>query len=90
MVRRVLLLVGALLPAVSLASPTRADANPDQSNCIAVLTSYFGRLQQVDDAAHFLRQYAEEVLGVPFGQLVRAVGSLQGDLEYCLSQVPQP
>ena len=73
----------ALLALVGVSSAFAA--NDDQTNCVAVLTSHFGPLGQVDDAAHFLRE-AAAAKGMTFGAFASELASKHGDLEYCLQQ----
>jgi hypothetical protein len=89
-VGRVLLLVGLLSLALAggrLGGDIDAygAANP-QSNCVAVLTSFFGPQTQVDDAVHILRA---ETAATPFGQLARRVAQTEGSLNECLALVGQ-
>lgn len=88
---RVLLLVGLLSLALAggrLGGDLDAHgaANP-QSNCVGVLTSFFGPQTQVDDAVHTLRA---ATAGTPFGQLARTLAQTAGSLDQCLALVGQP
>ncbi len=88
---RVLLLMGLVSLAAAggragMDADAHAAASP-QSNCAAVLTSFFGPQTLVDDAVHTLQQ---ETAGTPFGELARTVAHTQGTLDDCLALVGQP
>jgi hypothetical protein len=91
---RVLLVLAALLLAGGAGllgisgDGTQAAANPD-SNCAAVLTSFFGPQGAVDDAVHILQEAAAQQ-GISFGELARIVSQTEGTLNECLALVGQP
>ncbi len=91
--RLVLVLIALILLAAAGGRAGTADtafaaANPE-SNCAAVLTSFFGAQGAVDDAVHILQQ-AAATQGIPFGQLARTVAQSEGTLNQCLALVGQP
>ncbi len=83
MLRRVTVLIVALLLALATTGNVVADAPEEQANCVAVLTSHLGN---VDAAVHFL-QAAAAAQGIPFGQLAQSVAHQHGTLEECLALV---
>jgi hypothetical protein len=91
--RLVLVLMGLVLLAAAggrggTTEAASAAANPE-SNCAAVLTSFFGPQGAVDDAVHILQQ-AAAAQGISFGQLARTVAQTEGTLNECLALVGQP
>lgn len=64
-------------------------AAAEQSNCAAVLTSFFGPQGLVDNAVHVLQAQAAQQ-GTTLGALAVMVGQQQGTLNECLVLVGQP
>ena len=60
-----------------------------QSNCAAVLTSFFGPQGLVDNAVHVLQAQAAQQ-GTTLGALAVMVAQQQGTLNECLVLVGQP
>ncbi len=78
-----LLAASVLVFCGALAATTTASAAPAaESNCIAVLTSFYGPQQAVDDAAHLLQQVAA-ARGMTFGQLAAEFTQVQGTRQEC-------
>ena len=86
--RRVLPLAAVLaLAAAGGGADAHAQAANPRSNCVGVLTSFFGPQTLVDEAVHFLRA---EAAGTPFGQLARTLAQTQGSLEQCQAPLDRP
>jgi mannose/fructose/N-acetylgalactosamine-specific phosphotransferase system component IID len=86
--RRGLTLVLAVLLALSTIGFAHAQAN-EQASCTAVLASAFGPGSGIGDEVHEVQAIAE-ALGVPFGQLAKALAQSHGTLEECLALIPIP
>ena len=57
------------------------------SNCVAVLTSFFGPQTLVDDAAHLLQAFARSQ-GLTLGELARTLAGEEGTVTECQALLP--
>ncbi len=64
-------------------------AADEQSNCVAVLTSYYGPLGGVDDAVHDLHVIAAES-GMTFGEIAGKLRREQGTVNQCRAVLGLP
>jgi hypothetical protein len=82
--------ISALLAALLLTFGTSGialGAARESSDCVAVLTSFFGPQGLVDDAAHILQAVAA-TQGNHLGDLASAVAREEGSLNECLALLP--